>query len=101
HEAFQQPNGMVIKLLPVGAEASSNASQQVTGQVGHFHPGSNQKAAVVSDQMQVVGIGLAGRADKLIAQLELERTGVPGQASNPTGSSQNQILQMLAHRTAE
>jgi hypothetical protein len=47
-----------------------------------------------------VGIGVAGRADPAIAQLELERAAVPSQAGDRAACRQNQILQMLADRTA-
>ena len=72
HEAFQQMDGVFIQALPIVADTPGDPSQQVTGQMGNANPRSNQVSAVVSDEMEVVGVRLPGSSDERVAQLELQ-----------------------------
>ena len=69
---------MMVEGLPVGADPPGHPPQQMTGQVGHLHPGQDQIAGIVSNQVQVVAVGLLGGAHELVAQIKLPGGRTPG-----------------------
>ena len=91
----------MIKLLPVGADPAGDPSQNGAGQVRNTNPGIDQIAAVIGNEMKVVGIGDSGSSHELIAQLELQGSAVPGHAGDGPFPGKNQILEVLAHRATE
>ena len=91
----------MIKLLPVGADPAGDPSQNGAGQVRNTNPGIDQIAAVIGNEMKVVGIGDSGSSHELIAQLELQGSAVPGHAGDGPFPGKNQILEVFAHRAAE
>src|SRR5208283_3363629 len=66
-EGLQQIEGMAIFALPVAADTPGDAAQQMAGQMRYPHPGGDQKASVVGNQMQALTPGRPVPADVRIA----------------------------------
>src|SRR5215203_3997155 len=56
HKGLQQTDGMPIFGLPIGAEPLGNPAQNVAGLMRCLHhPGQDEKASIVSDEMKALG----------------------------------------------
>src|SRR5436190_24172505 len=98
HETLQQVNRMMIKFLPVGAQAPGDPSQQMTGQMRHLHPRHNEITSIVGDTVQMVSVTFLGRAYELIAQVQLPGSRTPSQTSQGPAPGPDQILKVLTDR---
>jgi hypothetical protein len=67
HEGFQQVNGVVVALLPVGRDAPGNLRQNMAGQMLNANPGQDQKTAVVGDELQARSALLSRPTDPLVS----------------------------------
>src|ERR1035437_4660611 len=101
HEGFQQVNGVVVALLPVGSDAPGNLRQNMAGQMGHPHPGQDQKTAVVGDELQARSTLLRRPTDPLVSISALPGGSAKEQAGQlDPGATPNQIAEVLANGTA-
>jgi len=73
---------MVIKLLPIRADAPGESAQEVAGRMRHLHPRHNAITGVVGDLVQIVPVRGLGRTDELVAQIELPGCRTPRQADH-------------------
>src|SRR5664280_725118 len=101
HEGFQQVNGVVVALLPVGSDAPGNLRQNMAGQMLNANPGQDQKTAVVGDELQARSTLLGRPTDPLVSASALPGGSAKEQAGqfNP-GATLNQITEVLANGTA-
>ena len=52
HEGLQQERSVAVASLPVVRQAAAAASQHRGSEIAHLHPGQDQEAGVVHDQLQ-------------------------------------------------
>ena len=69
HKGLQKVNRVAVLLPPVLRQGSAGPGQQMTGQIGHAHPGQDQKARVVAQQPEVALPGLPIPPDKGVTAL--------------------------------
>lgn len=72
-KGLQQHRTVAVSLLPIGGSLTGDAAEDLGGQSFRLHPGQDEKARVVDDQMHVAAPLLFGPADELIP-----RSGFPG-----------------------
>src|ERR1035437_308555 len=101
HEGFQQVNGVVVALLPVGSDALGNSPQNMAGQMLNADPGQDQKTAVVGDELQTRSPLLSRPTDPLVSASALPGGRAKEQAGQfDPGATLNQIAEVLAKGTA-
>lgn len=54
HKGLDQMDRMAVFFLPIRRKTSKNGGQDMAGQMRDLHPGENQKAGVVRDEVQVL-----------------------------------------------
>ena len=67
HEGLQQERSVAVASLPVVGQPAAAASQHRGSEIAHLHPGQDQEAGVVHDQLQA-GFALGNApADEAVA----------------------------------
>ena len=75
HEGLQQERSVAVASLPVVRQAAAAASQHRGSEIAHLHPGQDQEAGVVHDQLQA-GFALGNApADEAVAGSRLPGAG--------------------------
>jgi len=72
-EGFQKIDGVMIEPLPVRRNHPGTFGQKVRGQMCNPYPRQNQKAAVVSQQMQVVLPNLGRPSNETVSAADMPR----------------------------
>jgi len=95
HKGLQKDDGMVINSLPVPGEDSGHSAQQVRGQIGNLHPGKDEEASILGEEMDVSISVSRLPSDELIPAGHLPGCRPPAETGQRAALMEDHILKVL------
>src|SRR5208337_3040651 len=94
HESLQQHRAITVALLPVVGQLAGDVAEDFRSHALRLHPGQDQKARVVDDQMHSQAPLLGAPADELITGLSFPGGGAKAQQRDKAAIDGNEVAQL-------
>src|SRR5271157_666170 len=95
NKGLQEVNGMLVEDVPVRRNPSGHPCQQVTGQMRNAYPWKDEKAGVVSQEVNVTLARLRTPPDVAVPRTQVARGRAETKASNRALLAEDHMLQLL------